>query len=232
MSRIEIEPMRRGYDRWKRVIDFILAAALLLVLMPVWLIIGLLVRLFLGSPILFRQIWVGRDLKPYAILKFRTMTAGPSGVENTKSDAERITRFGSMLRALSLDELPQLWNIIKGDMSFVGPRPLLLKYVPLYTPGQRRRHEVRPGLTGWAQVNGRNTVPWLERFAMDVWYVDNRSLRLDLLILWKSIWTVLRRTGVSESGQATMTEFTGRVDNGTVRDSYPPKGARGSVEQS
>jgi sugar transferase EpsL len=215
--------MRRGYDEWKRIIDIVLATILLVVLLPLLLVIGLLVRLFVGSPILFRQIRVGWGLKPYAILKFRTMTDNLSGEESKHPDAKRVTRLGYFLRAFSLDELPQLWNIIKGEMSIVGPRPLLLDYVPHYTADQRRRHDVRPGLTGWAQVNGRHTVPWPERFAMDVWYVDNRSFRLDLFILWRSIGAVFQRTGVSGPGQVTVSEFTGRANNDMMSQLHSPE---------
>jgi lipopolysaccharide/colanic/teichoic acid biosynthesis glycosyltransferase len=158
---------------------------------------------------LFRQERAGLDGRPFQIVKFRTMTdaRGPDGA--LLSDADRLTPFGRFLRSTSLDELPELWNVLRGDMSLVGPRPLLMRYEPLYTPRQRRRHDVRPGITGWAQVNGRNAMSWEARFELDVWYVEHRSLGLDLRILWRTVATVLRREGVSQAGHVTMEPFAG-----------------------
>ncbi len=171
--------------------------------------IAILVRWKLGSPVFFRQQRAGLHGKPFALIKFRTMqvTQGVSGVY--KIDAERLTRFGQVLRATSLDELPELWNVFRGEMSLVGPRPLLMDYLPLYTVEQQRRHDVMPGITGWAQVNGRNRMSWEERFAHDVWYVDNRSFWLDMKIVLLTILKVFRRDGISADGEATMPRFTG-----------------------
>jgi sugar transferase EpsL len=199
----------RGYDVVKRAIDVMVASVALLVLSPIIVVVAVLVRIFLGSPVLFRQTRPGRAASPFQVLKFRTMTDGRDCEGKLLPDAARLTGFGRFLRASSLDELPQLINIARGDMSLVGPRPLLMTYLPLYTPEQSRRHEVRPGLTGWAQVHGRNNVDWPERLAMDVWYVDNRSLRLDLAIIARSAQIVLSRKGVSQEGNATMPMFTG-----------------------
>lgn len=168
-----------------------------------------LVRVKLGSPVFFRQTRPGLHGKPFGMIKFRSMTNAKDSQGNLLPDSERLPRFGQLLRSTSLDELPELFNVIKGDMSLVGPRPLLMKYLERYTPEQMRRHEVRPGITGWAQVNGRNNVPWEERFAMDVWYVDNRTLLLDIKILWLTVMKVIKRSDVSQEGHATMTEFTG-----------------------
>jgi lipopolysaccharide/colanic/teichoic acid biosynthesis glycosyltransferase len=169
----------------------------------------LLIRCKLGSPIFFYQKRPGLQGKPFEMVKFRTMTSdrGPDG--QMLPDAVRLTPFGRILRATSLDELPELWNVLKGDMSLVGPRPLLMEYMPLYTPEQARRHEVRPGITGWAQVNGRNTISWEDKFAFDVWYVDNCNLWLDLRILWLTVRKVLVRDGISAEGEATMRKFRG-----------------------
>jgi len=168
-----------------------------------------LVRRKLCRPVFFRQIRPGLNGQPFQMLKFRTMTdeRGPDGA--LLPDAVRLTPFGRWLRATSLDELPELWNVLKGDMSLVGPRPLLMEYLPLYTPEQARRHEVRPGITGWAQVNGRNAISWEDKFQLDVWYVDNRSLWLDIKILWLTVKKVLLRDGISAAGEATMPRFAG-----------------------
>jgi lipopolysaccharide/colanic/teichoic acid biosynthesis glycosyltransferase len=168
-----------------------------------------LIRRKLGSPVLFRQVRPGQHGKPFNMVKFRTMTdeRGPDGA--WLPDALRLTPFGRFLRASSLDELPELWNVLKGEMSLVGPRPLLMEYLPLYTPEQARRHEVRPGITGWAQVNGRNAISWADKFALDVWYVDHRSLWLDVRILWLTVRKVLVRDGISAAGEATMPRFEG-----------------------
>lgn len=195
----------------KRLLDVVVAGAALLALSPVFLIMAVLVRRRLGSPVLFRQVRPGLRARPFEMLKFRTMrdARGPDG--EPLPDAERLTPFGRLLRSTSLDELPELWNVLKGDMSLVGPRPLLMEYVALYSDQQARRHEVRPGITGWAQVNGRNAISWEQRFALDVWYVDNRSLWLDLKILFLTVRKVVRRADISADGEATMPKFTGRV---------------------
>jgi lipopolysaccharide/colanic/teichoic acid biosynthesis glycosyltransferase len=193
----------------KRVFDFVAAfLALLLLALPL-LALAWLIRRKLGSPVLFRQVRPGLQGRPFTMVKFRTMTdeRGPDGA--LLPDAQRLTPFGRFLRASSLDELPELWNVLKGEMSLVGPRPLLMEYLPLYTPEQARRHEVRPGITGWAQVNGRNAISWADKFALDVWYVDHRSLWLDVRILWRTVRKVLVRDGISAAGEATMQKFTG-----------------------
>jgi len=193
----------------KRALDVLGASiALLLFLVP---LLGLicLVRAKLGSPVFFRQIRPGLRCKPFVMVKFRTMTdeRGPDGA--LLPDAVRLTSFGQFLRSTSLDELPELWNVLKGDMSLVGPRPLLMEYLTLYSPEQARRHETRPGITGWAQVNGRNAISWEERFRLDTWYVDNQSLWLDLKILGLTVKKVFLREGVNAAGEATMSKFTG-----------------------
>ena len=198
------------YTRWvKPVLDRALAGAGLVVLSPVVAGTALLVRLKLGSPVLFHQVRPGLGGRPFEMVKFRTMTdaRGPDG--QPLPDAERLTAFGSFLRSSSLDELPELWNVLRGDMSLVGPRPLLERYLDRYTPEQARRHDVRPGITGLAQVSGRNALSWEDRFALDVWYVDHQSLRLDLKILARTVRKVAGRDGVSAAGHATMPEFTG-----------------------
>lgn len=199
----------------KRLIDCSLAALALLLLAGPLLILACMVRCKLGSPVLFRQTRPGLAGRPFCMIKFRSMadTRGPDG--RLLPDAQRLTRFGRFLRATSLDELPGLWSVLKGDMSLVGPRPLLMEYLPLYTPRQSRRHEVRPGITGWAQVNGRNALSWQRKFELDVWYVDNRSLRLDIEILWRTVKKVLARDGISAAGEATMPRFTGREEGET-----------------
>lgn len=193
----------------KRLFDLVVAAGALAVLSPVLAVLALLVRIELGSPVLFRQVRPGKCGRPFEMLKFRTMrdTRGADGA--LLSDADRLTAFGRFLRSTSLDELPELWNVLRGEMSVVGPRPLLMEYLPLYSPEQARRHEVRPGITGWAQVNGRNALSWDEKFALDVWYVDNWSMRLDLRILWLTVLKVAGREGISAAGDATMPKFTG-----------------------
>jgi len=197
-----------GFDP-KRAIDLVLSAVALVALAPLLAGLALAVRLSMGSPVLFRQVRPGIGGKPFMLVKFRTMRdPGPEMM----SDAERLTRFGRFLRRSSLDELPELWNILKGEMSLVGPRPLLMQYLDRYSPDQARRNEVRPGLTGWAQVNGRNAITWDEKFALDTWYVDNRSLQLDLKILWLTVRQVLARRGISPEGQEIMPEFMGDGD--------------------
>jgi lipopolysaccharide/colanic/teichoic acid biosynthesis glycosyltransferase len=193
----------------KRAFDIVGSLILLVLLSLPMLLLALLVRLKHGSPVLFCQLRPGRDGKPFKMLKFRTMTNARDAQGNLLPDAERITKFGQFLRSTSADELPELFNVLKGDMSLVGPRPLLMQYLDRYTPEQMRRHEVRPGITGWAQVNGRNNVPWEERFKMDVWYVDHHNLGLDLRILWLTLLKVIRRSDVSQDGHATMSEFMG-----------------------
>ena len=193
----------------KRLLDVAASAAALALLSPVIAITAVLVALRLGRPVIFRQVRPGLHGRPFTVVKFRTMTdaRGPGGA--LLSDAERLTPFGAWLRRTSLDELPQLWNVLRGDMSLVGPRPLLMEYLPLYSPEQARRHEVRPGLTGWAQVRGRNAISWDERFALDVWYVDHRSFLLDLRILLMTVAKVVRSEGVTGQGQATVEYFRG-----------------------
>jgi lipopolysaccharide/colanic/teichoic acid biosynthesis glycosyltransferase len=193
----------------KRFFDLLLSFGLLLVLaLPLLLLWGL-VRCKLGSPVLFRQIRPGQHGRPFMMVKFRTMTDERGADGELLPDAQRLTSFGRFLRASSLDELPELWNVLRGEMSLVGPRPLLMEYLPLYSPEQARRHEVRPGITGWAQVNGRNALSWEERFKLDIWYVDHRSLWLDLRILWLTVRKVIVREGISAQGEATMPRFTG-----------------------
>ncbi len=197
--------------RWpvKRFFDFLAASLALLLLALPLLALAWLISRKLGSPVLFRQVRPGLYGKPFTMVKFRTMTdeRGPDGA--LLPDAQRMTPFGRFLRASSLDELPELWNVLRGEMSLVGPRPLLMEYLPLYTPEQARRHEVRPGVTGWAQVNGRNAISWADKFALDVWYVDHRSLWLDVQILWRTVRKVMVRDGISAAGEATMPKFTG-----------------------
>jgi len=193
----------------KRTLDFVGALLGLAILAVPLALLGLLVRWKLGSPVLFVQDRPGLGGRIFRIYKFRTMTEGRDAGGELLSDQARLTRFGRWLRATSLDELPELMNVLRGDMSFVGPRPLLVEYLPLYSPLQARRHEVRPGITGWSQVNGRNALDWDERLAMDVWYVDHRSPGLDLRILFMTIVTVLGRSGINQAGQATMEPFRG-----------------------
>ncbi len=193
----------------KRSFDFCAAVGALLLLSPLLLVVAILVRTKLGSPVLFRQLRPGRNGVAFAMLKFRSMTDARDGSGALLPDAERLTAFGKFLRSSSLDELPGLWNIVRGDMSLVGPRPLLMEYLPLYSAEQARRHDVRPGLTGWAQINGRNALQWEQKFALDCWYVDNRSLWLDIKILALTVLKVLRRSDISADGEATMSRFTG-----------------------
>ncbi|WP_236210258.1 sugar transferase [Metapseudomonas otitidis] len=196
----------------KRTFDIACSTAALLLLWPVLLIVYVLVRVNLGSPALFRQQRPGLYGQPFMMIKFRTMRDALDADGDPLPDDVRLTRFGRLLRATSLDELPELWNVLKGDMSLVGPRPLLMEYVPLYSAEQARRHEVRPGITGWAQVNGRNALSWPQKFALDVWYVDNRSLLLDIRILLLTVKKVFVREGISAEGQATASRFTGEEE--------------------
>ncbi len=198
----------------KRFFDLITASIALLLLSPVLACLAWLILRYLGTPVLFRQERPGRHGKPFMMVKFRTMTDARDAKGELLPDAERLPPFGRWLRATSLDELPELWNVLRGDMSLVGPRPLLMRYLPLYNERQRRRHEVRPGVTGWAQINGRNALGWEERFEMDVWYVDNQSLLLDARILWLTVRKVLVREGISASGESTMHEFKGSTASG------------------
>jgi len=193
----------------KRAMDLVGALAALMLLSPIVVVLCILVRSKLGSPVLFRQVRPGMDGRPFNMVKFRTMTdeRGPDGA--LLPDAQRLTALGAWLRSTSLDELPELFNVLKGDMSLVGPRPLLMDYLSLYNPRQARRHEVRPGITGWAQINGRNALSWEEKFELDVWYVDNRSLWLDIEILLKTVLQVLKRDGISHGEDATMPRFKG-----------------------
>lgn len=193
----------------KRAFDIVTAGCVLLVLAPVIVFVAWQISRKMGSPVLFRQVRPGLNGKPFEMIKFRTMKDAIDASGNPLPDAERLTPFGQFLRSSSLDELPELWNVLKGDMSLVGPRPLLMEYLPLYSPEQARRHEVRPGVTGWAQVNGRNTLSWEDKFKLDVWYVDNRSLWLDIKVLFLTVKKVLVRDGISAEGEATMSKFTG-----------------------
>lgn len=193
----------------KRTFDLLASASALLVLSPVLLGVAYMVRKNLGSPVLFRQVRPGMHGKPFEMIKFRTMLDAVDAQGNVLPDEVRLTSFGRFLRSTSLDELPELWNVLKGDMSLVGPRPLLMEYLPLYSPEQARRHEARPGVTGWAQVNGRNAISWDDKFKLDVWYVDNQSLWLDIRIIFLTIKKVLVRDGISAEGEATMSKFTG-----------------------
>lgn len=197
----------------KRLFDFSLALALLMVLWPLIFAVALLVCLFLGQPILFCQQRPGLHGKPFRLYKFRTMSLERDQNGETLSDQERMTTFGAIIRKYSLDELPQLFNVLKGELSLVGPRPLLMDYLPLYSPIQARRHEVRPGITGWAQINGRNAISWDEKFELDVWYVDHQSFWLDVKILWLTLLKVLRSEGISQEGNVTMEKFQGQGDN-------------------
>ncbi len=200
-------------DWLKRVFDTMGSLVALVTLSPILLLLAVLVRLKLGSPVLFSQMRPGLCGKTFRLYKFRSMTGKCAPDGQALPDEQRLTRFGRLLRSSSLDELPELWNVLKGDMSLVGPRPLLPEYLDRYTAEQARRHEVRPGITGLAQVSGRNALPWDERFALDVWYVDNHSLLLDLKILAMTVWKVISREGVSNEGHATMPEFMGPHDD-------------------
>jgi lipopolysaccharide/colanic/teichoic acid biosynthesis glycosyltransferase len=193
----------------KRAVDFLISILALLLLSIPLLILIVLVHRKLGSPIFFRQTRPGFQGKPFEMIKFRTMTDARGTNGQLLEDGTRLTSFGRFLRSSSLDELPELWNVLKGEMSLVGPRPLLMEYLPLYSLEQARRHEVRPGITGWAQVNGRNALSWDEKFKLDVWYLENQSFWLDIKILWMTVQKVLVREGVSAVGEATMSKFTG-----------------------
>ncbi|WP_289115753.1 sugar transferase [uncultured Psychrobacter sp.] len=195
----------------KRLFDITAATTALVALSPVYVITAYKVKKNLGSPVLFRQTRPGLDGKPFEMLKFRSMKDATDTEGNVLPDSERLTDFGKRLRDSSLDELPELWNVIKGDMSLVGPRPLLMEYLPLYNDEQKRRHHVRPGITGYAQVNGRNAIGWDKKFALDAWYVENQSLWLDIKILVKTVKKVVIKDGISADGEATMSKFTGNI---------------------
>jgi len=195
----------------KRLADLVVASALLVLLAPILFAVALAVRLMIGRPVLFRQRRPGLGAAPFELLKFRTMSNATDGSGRLLSDEQRLGRFGRLLRELSVDEPPELINVLRGDMSLVGPRPLLMQYVGRYTKVQARRHEVRPGITGWAQIHGRNAISWERRLALDVWYVDHRSFWLDVRILALTVWKVVRREGISEPNQATMSEFLGQA---------------------
>lgn len=200
--------MTRSYAIGKRLLDVALATVALVVLSPLALAIAVAIRTRMGPPILFRQPRPGRNGRPFVLIKFRTMAAPPPDAP-AGDDGARITPLGRFLRSTSLDELPELWNVLRGQMSLVGPRPLLMEYLPRYSSRQARRHEVRPGITGWAQIHGRNKRTWEEKFELDVWYVDHAGPRLDTEILWRTLALVLRREGVAAPGHATMPEFRG-----------------------
>jgi len=193
----------------KRFIDVLASLCGLILLGPVLAILALLVSCKLGSPVLFRQVRPGKGGKPFQMMKFRTMTDERGADGELLPDEQRLTPFGQFLRSTSLDELPGLISVLKGDMSLVGPRPLLVEYLPLYSAEQARRHDVRPGITGWAQVNGRNALSWDEKFKLDVWYVDNQSFWLDIKILFLTVWKVVKRDGIAAEGEVTMSKFTG-----------------------
>ena len=193
----------------KRLLDVIIASIALVLLAPLYAFVAYKVKKNLGSPVLFRQVRPGLDGKPFEMIKFRTMKDAVDEQGNPLPDSERLTPFGKMLRSTSLDEMPELWNVIKGDMSIVGPRPLLMEYLPLYSPEQAKRHDVRPGMTGHAQVNGRNAIGWEEKFKLDTWYVENQSIWLDFTIMFKTVHKVLAKDDISAEGEATMTRFTG-----------------------
>jgi len=196
---------------FKRLFDIVASAVALVMFAPLLAFISWQVRRKMGSPVLFRQVRPGLHGKPFEMIKFRTMRDALDAQGNPLPDAERLVPFGKFLRASSLDELPELWNVLKGEMSLVGPRPLLMEYLPLYSPEQARRHDARPGVTGWAQVNGRNALSWDEKFKLDVWYVDNQSFWLDVKILFMTVKKVLVKDGISADGEATMSKFTGNA---------------------
>ncbi len=213
MSEHRSIPVSDGvYRRYgKRLLDLALTVPALVLLSPLLALIAVLVRVTMGEPVLFRQQRPGLHGQPFILYKFRTMTDAYDAEGRVRSEADRLTPLGRLLRSASLDELPELWNVLKGEMSLVGPRPLLMKYLERYTPEQARRHEVRPGLTGWAQVNGRNAISWEQKFALDVWYVDHFSFWLDLKIMALTAWKILKREGISQPGHVTMEEFRGSL---------------------
>jgi len=197
----------------KRLLDILVAGIAIVLLSPAMIVVMMLINKKLGSPIFFQQVRPGLGGKPFKMVKFRTMLDAVDSQGNPLPDEVRLTDFGKFLRSTSLDELPELWNVLKGDMSLVGPRPLLMEYLPLYSTDQARRHEVRPGVTGWAQINGRNAISWEQKFELDTWYVDNQSLWLDIKILFLTVWKVVHRDGISAAGEATMSRFMGSSDS-------------------
>jgi len=199
----------RHYIVFKRLLDIVLSSFLLLALGPFLLVTALIVGVTMGRPVLFRQLRPGYLGRPFLLLKFRTMSDARDSQGDLLPDGERLTPFGRLLRGMSFDELPALFNVLLGEMSLVGPRPLLMQYLDRYTPKQMRRHEVKPGITGWAQVNGRNAITWEQKFELDVWYLDHLSLWLDLKIIGMTVWKILKREGINQPGEATMKEFTG-----------------------
>ncbi len=194
----------------KRTFDIFAAFFGLIILSPIMVFLAWKIRKKLGSPVLFRQVRPGLNGAPFEMVKFRTMRDAEDDEGRQLPDSERMTSFGSFLRSSSLDELPELWNVLKGDMSLVGPRPLLMEYLPLYTPEQYRRHDVRPGITGWAQINGRNSLSWEDKFKFDTWYVDNRTISLDVKIIFLTLKKVVVKEGIAADGEATMSKFTGQ----------------------
>jgi sugar transferase EpsL len=215
-AQVGVQPMPTRQRGWrfsiKRVFDGSAALCGLIVLSPLFVAVGVLVCLSMGRPILFRQHRPGRFARPFMLLKFRTMSDRRDASWKLLPDADRLTTVGRLLRATSLDELPQLWNVLCGDLSLVGPRPLLMQYLPRYSPDQARRHDAMPGITGWAQMNGRNALSWEDKFLLDVWYVENWNFVLDLRILTKTLWRVLKRDGISSQGHSTMPEFMGNLN--------------------
>jgi len=201
--------MQEGHSL-KRAIDIVVACSCLVFLGPIMLFVAVLIRRKLGRPVLFRQTRPGLDGRPFEMLKFRTMLDARDAKGHLLPDEQRVTPFGQFLRSTSIDELPELINVLKGDMSLVGPRPLLMEYLPLYSEEQKRRHNVRPGITGWAQINGRNAISWQKKFELDVWYVDNQSFWLDLKILFLTVLKVLKRSDINQAGQATVEPFNGK----------------------
>jgi len=208
----------------KRLMDVFIGGAALLLLAPLMAVIALVIWLAMGRPVLFRHVRPGYKARPLVLLKFRTMNNLCDAQGRPLSDAERLTSLGKLLRRLSLDELPQLWNVLRGDMSLVGPRPLLMDYLERYSPEQARRHEVKPGITGWAQVNGRNALSWEQKFKRDVWYVDNQSLWIDLRIMFQTLSKALKRDGINQPGQATAEEFLGDRPSDAKQDLLEQKG--------
>lgn len=198
----------------KRLFDVLVSALALVLLALPMLVIALFIWRNMGAPVIFSQVRPGLNGRPFRMIKFRTMRNARDAQGRDLPDAERLTALGQFLRKTSLDELPELWNVLKGEMSLVGPRPLLMEYLPLYSPEQARRHEARPGVTGWAQVNGRNAISWEEKFRLDVWYVDHQSFVLDIKILWMTVQKVFKREGISAAGEATMSRFTGSQGEG------------------
>lgn len=198
----------------KRLFDVLVSALALVLLALPMLVIALFIWRNMGAPVIFAQVRPGLKGRPFRMIKFRTMRNARDAQGRDLPDAERLTALGQFLRKTSLDELPELWNVLKGEMSLVGPRPLLMEYLPLYSPEQARRHEARPGVTGWAQVNGRNAISWEEKFRLDVWYVDHQSFVLDIKILWMTVQKVFKREGISAAGEATMSRFTGSQGEG------------------